>query len=160
MNKPGSAGYDPDASLVLFIRKNSKLSSSPPRSAPSPSISRRMACSESAISLGGASSKPHCRLMLSFCGRNPDHALAMVRIYVLARQVTIGCLPPFDRNGYSPESFCGERSRTHDQMVKAARSSGKNIAEGSRACPPPDHQGSETGARSTQLRTGKPVELP
>ena len=31
------------------------------------------------------------------------------------------------------ERFIGPRSRTHDQMVQAARSGGKNIAEGSRA---------------------------
>src|SRR5438067_1587815 len=31
------------------------------------------------------------------------------------------------------DRFVGKRSRTHDQMVQAARSGGKNIAEGSRA---------------------------
>ena len=31
------------------------------------------------------------------------------------------------------DRFIGQRSRTHDQMVQAARSGGKNIAEGSRA---------------------------
>src|SRR5215207_1238133 len=31
------------------------------------------------------------------------------------------------------DRFIGTRSRTHDQMVQAARSCGKNIAEGSRA---------------------------
>ena len=31
------------------------------------------------------------------------------------------------------DRFIDKRSRTHDQMVQAARSGGKNIAEGSRA---------------------------
>ena len=31
------------------------------------------------------------------------------------------------------DRFVDKRSRTHDQMVQAARSGGKNIAEGSRA---------------------------
>lgn len=42
----------------------------------------------------------------------------------------------YDRTVAFCDRFIDKRSRTHDQMVQAARSGRQNIAEGSRASPP------------------------
>src|SRR5437764_8206376 len=53
------------------------------------------------------------------------------------------------------DRFVGKRSRTHDQMVQAARSGGKNIAEGSRAAATT----SQTEGRLAKVARGSLEEL-
>ena len=56
----------------------------------------------------------------------PSGGYRKLRSYQVATVIYDGTVSFCDR-------FVGQRSRTHDQMVQAARSGGKNIAEGSRA---------------------------
>src|SRR5437773_9323394 len=56
----------------------------------------------------------------------PSGGYRKLRSYQVATVVYDGTVSFCDR-------FVDKRSRTHDQMVQAARSGGKNIAEGSRA---------------------------
>ena len=58
----------------------------------------------------------------------PSGGYRKLRSYQVATIVYDGTVSFCDR-------FVDKRSRTHDQMVQAARSGGKNIAEGSRAAP-------------------------
>src|SRR5256885_7729110 len=56
----------------------------------------------------------------------PSGSYRKLRSYQVATIIYDGTVSFCDR-------FVDKRSRTHDQMVQAARSGGKNIAEGSRA---------------------------
>src|SRR5206468_10646426 len=56
----------------------------------------------------------------------PSGGYRKLRSYQVATLIYDGTVAFCDR-------FVDKRSRTHDQMVQAARSGGKNIAEGSRA---------------------------
>src|SRR5439155_18889775 len=56
----------------------------------------------------------------------PSGGYRKLRSYQVATLIYDGTVSFCDR-------FVDKRSRTHDQMVQAARSGGKNIAEGSRA---------------------------
>src|SRR5438093_12610892 len=56
----------------------------------------------------------------------PSGGYRKLRSYQVATLIYDGTVKFCDR-------FVDKRSRTHDQMVQAARSGGKNIAEGSRA---------------------------
>ena len=60
----------------------------------------------------------------------PSGGYRKLRSYQVATIIDDGTVSFCDR-------FVDKRSRTHDQMVQAARSGGKNIAEGSPPRPPP-----------------------